>query len=394
MAQRYNGTCAECGKETEVTLIDEVTSLCDDCIEELDYIECDECHEFWRWDAVSFRHLKDGRTLCEDCAQKLMDEGELSEEDVDTVDGQEDKGLEEEGTWICCPCCGKRFNVELNPEFCEHLVYAYDSVNHELLDYDADWMEACRAAFHRSPDDYPELAEYIEDNCDDEEDEELIERLIDDFLDEGYCSADTFASAFSSHTSIESTYDSYIGGGQEYVFSADKPEADSASCEEEEEEEEEYEEEEYEEDEDEEICLDDYYGYPFAMEVVNYTILNFSAECKEQAIAKLLKRTGLSLKELEAHLGAPDEDEDDRTERLDIVDDYPYEFWEEIFDFDSEEGGFRFTDTCDEMYYGDYASKFLESMGFYLDENINYGAHGHGTEGVYYLEALDRPQDE
>ena len=88
------------------------------------------------------------------------------------------------------------------------------------------------------------------------------------------------------------------------------------------------------------------------------------------------------------------EDEDDRTEHLDIVDDYPYDFWEELFDFDSEEGGFRFTDTCDEMYYGDYASKFLESMGFYLDENINYGAHGHGTEGVVYLETLDRPQDE
>lgn len=87
MAKRYTGTCTNCGEEdVEVTLIDEETSLCDDCIEELDYIECDCCHELWKWDALLFYHLKDGRTLCENCADDLMEDGELSDDDIESID--------------------------------------------------------------------------------------------------------------------------------------------------------------------------------------------------------------------------------------------------------------------------------------------------------------------
>jgi len=87
MAQKYKGTCTECGEENvQVTLIDEVISLCDDCIEELDYIECDECHEFWLWDAIKFYDLKDGRTLCEHCAERLIEDGLLSEDDIDIIE--------------------------------------------------------------------------------------------------------------------------------------------------------------------------------------------------------------------------------------------------------------------------------------------------------------------
>ncbi len=46
MAQRGNGICTECGEHTEITVIDDVNMLCDDCIGELDYIECDKCNEF------------------------------------------------------------------------------------------------------------------------------------------------------------------------------------------------------------------------------------------------------------------------------------------------------------------------------------------------------------
>ena len=85
MAERYDGTCTECGEETEVTLIDEVTSLCDSCIEELDYIECDECCDFWAADAIRFYNLKDGRTLCEYCGEMLLEEEELTEDEIDFI---------------------------------------------------------------------------------------------------------------------------------------------------------------------------------------------------------------------------------------------------------------------------------------------------------------------
>lgn len=86
MAQRGKGICTECGEETEITVIDDVTMLCDDCIEELDYIECDNCHEFWLWDAIKFYHLIDERVLCEHCAQAMLEDEEISEKDIDFID--------------------------------------------------------------------------------------------------------------------------------------------------------------------------------------------------------------------------------------------------------------------------------------------------------------------
>lgn len=87
MAKCYIGTCTECGEEdVEVTLIDEDTSLCDDCLDALDYIECDECNEFWLWDAVKFYHLKDGRTLCEGCAEDLLADQKLDKEKIDFIE--------------------------------------------------------------------------------------------------------------------------------------------------------------------------------------------------------------------------------------------------------------------------------------------------------------------
>lgn len=72
MAQKYVGKCTECGEDNiEVTLIDEVTSLCEDCIDELGYLECDECHEFWLSDVVDFEELDDGRYVCEYCAEDI-----------------------------------------------------------------------------------------------------------------------------------------------------------------------------------------------------------------------------------------------------------------------------------------------------------------------------------
>lgn len=67
MAQTTFDVCTECGKKTEVTVVDEVTRLCDKCLDILDYVECDRCHEFWQYDAVEFFETEDGETICEYC---------------------------------------------------------------------------------------------------------------------------------------------------------------------------------------------------------------------------------------------------------------------------------------------------------------------------------------
>ena len=86
MAKTAIGTCTECGAEDVlVTAVDEGTFLCEDCLDELDYVECDNCHEFWLWDAVKFYDLKDGRTLCENCADQMLEDEELSEDDIEDV---------------------------------------------------------------------------------------------------------------------------------------------------------------------------------------------------------------------------------------------------------------------------------------------------------------------
>lgn len=86
MAQKGEGICTECGEHTEITIIDDVNMLCDDCIGELDYIECDKCNEFWLWDAIKFYNLKDDRVLCQYCAEMMLEDEEITEDDIDSID--------------------------------------------------------------------------------------------------------------------------------------------------------------------------------------------------------------------------------------------------------------------------------------------------------------------
>ena len=86
MAKQAMGTCTECGAEDVlITVIDDETMLCEECLDDLDYIECERCHEFWLWDAVKFYELKDGRTICEHCAEALQEDGKLTEDDIDNT---------------------------------------------------------------------------------------------------------------------------------------------------------------------------------------------------------------------------------------------------------------------------------------------------------------------
>ena len=44
-----------------------------------EYIFCDECKEYWLWDAILFYNLTDGRTLCEHCAE------DIDEEEIESI---------------------------------------------------------------------------------------------------------------------------------------------------------------------------------------------------------------------------------------------------------------------------------------------------------------------
>ena len=67
MAQTTFDICTECGEETEVVIVDDVTRLCESCLNDLDYIECDHCHEYWQADVVEFYENEDGESICEYC---------------------------------------------------------------------------------------------------------------------------------------------------------------------------------------------------------------------------------------------------------------------------------------------------------------------------------------
>ena len=69
--KHYKGTCTMCGEENcNLTIVDEVAHVCEDCLDN-EYIQCDECKEYWLYDAIKFYNLKDGRTLCEHCAEGI-----------------------------------------------------------------------------------------------------------------------------------------------------------------------------------------------------------------------------------------------------------------------------------------------------------------------------------
>jgi hypothetical protein len=71
MSNELKGTCTLCGKKNcALTMIDEVDKVCEDCLDD-EYIQCEECDEYWKWDIIKFYNLKDGRTLCEHCAEDV-----------------------------------------------------------------------------------------------------------------------------------------------------------------------------------------------------------------------------------------------------------------------------------------------------------------------------------
>ena len=80
-SKEYVGICTMCrAKNQKLTIVDEKSHVCPKCLDNK-YFYCDECHEYWLWDAVESFLLKDDRTVCEYCA-----------EDFDEDDFDNDRG--------------------------------------------------------------------------------------------------------------------------------------------------------------------------------------------------------------------------------------------------------------------------------------------------------------
>ena len=78
-SREYKGTCTECGtKNCDLVIVDEEHHVCKKCLAE-NYFLCEECNEYWSYDFVEFYHLKDGRTVCENCIEDF-EESEIDEE--------------------------------------------------------------------------------------------------------------------------------------------------------------------------------------------------------------------------------------------------------------------------------------------------------------------------
>ena len=78
--------CTMCGEECDdVTVIDDETRVCEYCLGN-EFIYCNECEEYWYFDAIDFYNLKDERTLCEHCAKDLLADGELTENDIESIE--------------------------------------------------------------------------------------------------------------------------------------------------------------------------------------------------------------------------------------------------------------------------------------------------------------------
>ena len=67
------GTCTQCGKEAQLTIVDEEIHVCEECLDAF-YTQCEECGEYWDDSYVEFFTLKDGRLICEHCAEDFDDE--------------------------------------------------------------------------------------------------------------------------------------------------------------------------------------------------------------------------------------------------------------------------------------------------------------------------------
>ena len=65
--------CTMCGKEAELTTVDEAVRVCEECLDAF-FFKCEVCGEYWDSSYVEQFWLKDGKTICEHCREDFDDE--------------------------------------------------------------------------------------------------------------------------------------------------------------------------------------------------------------------------------------------------------------------------------------------------------------------------------
>ena len=65
--------CTMCGKESPLTIVDEETRVCEECLDAF-FTQCDECGEYWDDSYVEFFATNDGRLICEHCREDFDDD--------------------------------------------------------------------------------------------------------------------------------------------------------------------------------------------------------------------------------------------------------------------------------------------------------------------------------
>lgn len=140
-------------------------------------------------------------------------------------------------------------------------------------------------------------------------------------------------------------------------------------------------------DEDDASGWDAYEGYPFAAEVVNGEIISMTDTFQQEVLAKLLSAMAVTKDELAAFLSQLNDGEESDDERFTLLADCEHDFLAELLGYDADEeafspAGIGFLESS----YGFEAIDLLKQLGFTVEENIQYGSHGHGTDGVCYVE--------
>ncbi|MCQ2452462.1 MAG: leucine-rich repeat domain-containing protein [Oscillospiraceae bacterium] len=136
-----------------------------------------------------------------------------------------------------------------------------------------------------------------------------------------------------------------------------------------------------------EVVWEDYDGYPFAAEVVNGEIISMTDDFQKKVIAAILTKLGVTEAELCEFLSLLNDGDESEDGRFDLLADCEYDFLAELLGYDADEeafspAGIGFLESS----YGFEAIDLLKQLGFPVEEDITPGTHGHGTDGVVYVE--------
>ena len=138
--------------------------------------------------------------------------------------------------------------------------------------------------------------------------------------------------------------------------------------------------------EEEPIEWDAYCDYPFAMEVVNGEIISLTATYQNAIKEMLLANLDISEEDLIDYLMALSEDAESDDDRFVPIVDCEYEALCEALGYD--EDGQKFTPSGIGFLgssFGWEIKQLLECLNAPLEENLEYGPHGHGTTGVIFI---------